>query len=200
MRGDHIGKFSIGTHPLYHGRTSRSELNAYFETMCQLWLQIAQAIVSAHELNIVLGDLSFTNVLVSGSDKVCIVDLESAVEEGQDPQVGLNTPGVTSPGTLLSGICDRTNDFYALGSLIFGSIMLATGFTHLYPTARPGFLEELKQDLGLSDELISLVDGLLTEPSASSPSRSSARFRSSRAVLAHWWRVSRGSPHQRESD
>ena len=59
--------------------------------MRALWLQIAIAIKAAHELGIVLGDLSFTNIIIDKPSRVQIIDLESAVEVGIDEQVGLRT-------------------------------------------------------------------------------------------------------------
>ncbi len=68
--------------------------------MRPLWRQVAQAIAAAHERGILLGDLSFTNVMVTDDDTtVKIIDLEAAVEEGVDPQLGVYTLGISSPRT-----------------------------------------------------------------------------------------------------
>lgn len=162
--GDHLGRFTILRNPLYHGTITGPTLERYFRDVRELWLQLARAIASAHQLGIVLGDLSFTNVIVTEGSRVCILDLECAVEEGVDPQVGLHTQGLAAQRTLESGISDRANDYYALGAIMFGSIMLANGITGFYPPARTCFIEELTADLGLSGALIALIDDLMTLP------------------------------------
>ncbi|MDQ3654152.1 MAG: protein kinase/lanthionine synthetase C family protein, partial [Chloroflexota bacterium] len=166
VSGDHLGRYSIRHNPLYHGDINAPALGSYFIKVRHLWLQIAQAIRAAHTLGIVIGDLSFTNIMVTEASRVQIIDLESATEDGMDPPVGLHTPGVTSPHALQSGESDRGNDYYALGAIIFGSIMLANGIVGFYPAAGPRFLEELKRDVGLPDELVGLIQDLMTVPSS----------------------------------
>ena len=169
VAGNHLGQFTIGRNPLYQGPVTATGLEHYFQDIRQLWLQLARAIGSAHELGIVLGDLSFANVVVTGSARVRLLDLECAVEEGVDPQVGLHTPGLAAPHTLQSGISDRANDYYALGAIIFGSIMLATGISGFYPPSRGRFLRELRVDLALPDELIGLIEALMAPPTDDGP-------------------------------
>jgi len=66
VEGEHLGVFTIRRNPLYSaGNLSGETLGAYWQTMRDLWLQIARAIDAAHTRKVVLGDLSFTNILVS---------------------------------------------------------------------------------------------------------------------------------------
>jgi tRNA A-37 threonylcarbamoyl transferase component Bud32 len=160
--GTHIGRFSIAHNPVYRQVTTPA-LVEYLGTMRDLWVQLAKAIAAAHERGIVLGDLSFTNVIVSESARVTLIDLESAVQEGLDDHVGLHTPGNAAQHTFDSGVSDRDSDYYALGSIIFGSVVLANGITGFYPPAARRFLETLRVDLGLPGELVALIDDLMGE-------------------------------------
>jgi hypothetical protein len=158
--GEHLGHFSIHNNPIYGGGTLEPGLMpAYLERMRGLWLQITQAIVAAHQHDIALGDLSFTNVLVGEGDRVTICDLETATEHGVDAELGLHTPGMST-----WGVSERANDYHALGALMFGSIMLAHGFCGFYPPARRRFLDELTEDLALPDALVRLIDDLMERP------------------------------------
>ena len=161
LPGEHIGRFTIRHNPLYLGNVTATTIDAYLERMRELWLQLAWAIVGAHERGIVLGDLSFTNVLVS-EGRIQLCDLEASTQEGVDVEVGLHTPGLS-----VSGVSGQANDWYAFGSIIFGSIMLAHGFVGFHPPARRRFLDELTADLGLPDDLVALVDDLMERPERS---------------------------------
>lgn len=157
--GVHMGLFSIRGNPIYSGQVSAASLDSYFDRMRRVWGHLARAITAAHNRHIVLGDLSFTNILVSESGEIRICDLETALEEGADVPLGLHTPGMSA-----SGIGHRANDFYSLGSLIFGSVLLVHGFAGFDTLARRRFLEELTADLSLPGELGALINELTEKP------------------------------------
>jgi serine/threonine protein kinase len=161
VAGDHLGRYSIGTHPLYSGRLSRESLVTYFRQMRRLWSDIAKAIAAAHERRIVLADLSFTNVLLTPDHKIRICDLEASFEEGRDAQVGLYTPGFIGSDAFTSGVSGKLDDYHSLGAIMMGSIMLINGAVGFYPDARPRFLAELRADLDLPTPLLSLIDDLM---------------------------------------
>ncbi|MGW4027167.1 lanthionine synthetase LanC family protein, partial [Streptomyces sp. NPDC005009] len=166
LAGDHLGRYSIKRNPLYRANITEPALDEYYADLRRRWLQLAQAIRAAHRRGIVLGDLSFSNVIVTGPSTLRIIDLECAVEEGVDPPVGLHTPGMATPGAVRSGISDRDNDLHALGAVVFGSVMLANGMSELYPPSRRRFLADLTDDLGLSDCFVGLLDELMDRPAS----------------------------------
>ncbi|MDX2153866.1 MAG: class III lanthionine synthetase LanKC [Bryobacteraceae bacterium] len=159
VSGSHLGLLSLRHNPIYSGTASTQTLAAYFERMRALWLQLAHAIAAAHQLGIVLGDLSFTNILVSDDGALRICDLETAVEEGVDGPLGLHTPGMSA-----AGISARANDYYSLGALMLGSMLLIHGLTGFHPPLRAVFLAELERDLATPPELRALIDSLMTQP------------------------------------
>ncbi|MDN3351953.1 class III lanthionine synthetase LanKC [Actinomadura sp. DC4] len=160
--GGHLGKATVTRNPLYVGPPTTEAFAGYLASMRGLWTQIARAIAAAHREGVVLADLSFTNIMVDG-DRVRIVDLEAGAEE-TDEQLGLHTQGFASPRVLRTGAGGPADDHYALGGIIFGSLMLATGLTGFHPPARRRFLDELTEDMGLPAALGALVDRLM-EPS-----------------------------------
>ncbi|MCX5395062.1 class III lanthionine synthetase LanKC [Streptomyces sp. NBC_00094] len=164
LPGDHLGRYSIQRNPLYRTGVTAAVLDEYYAGLRGLWLQMARAVQAAHRRGIVLGDLSFGNVIVQDPSTIRVIDLECAVEEGIDPPVGLHTPGMATPGAVRSGISDRDNDIYALGALVFGSVMLANGMSELYPPSRRRFLADLSDDLRLSDRFLGLLDELMEGP------------------------------------
>ncbi|HBY63585.1 MAG TPA: hypothetical protein DEH78_27485 [Solibacterales bacterium] len=157
--GTHLGLFSLRNNPLYAGNITAETLAAYLERMRGLWLQVAQAIAAAHERGVVLGDLSFTNILVGDDHHIRICDLESAAQEGVDAPVGLYTPGMS-----VAGVTERANDYYSLGALMLGSVFLVHGLTGFHAPLRSVFLDELQRDLATPADLRTLIDDLMTKP------------------------------------
>lgn len=160
VAGAHLGHYTIRRNPLYHGRVTRVKTARYFGELRTLWVEIAQAISAAHRRGIVLGDLSFTNVMVKDAAEIRIIDLECAVEEGLDPPVGLHTPGLTAPWALRNGRSDRAADWYGLGALMLGSVALAAGVAGMHPQAAARFLDELDADIALPEGLRELIADL----------------------------------------
>lgn len=167
--GDHLGHVSIRRHPVYHGSVTAAGMAAYLEAVRTLWSRVALALAAAHERGVALGDLSPTNIIVSGQGWVRLIDLESAVEDGVDAQLGLQTRGYAAPSRLAAGVADAAGDRYGLGAVIFMTLMVANGFVALHPPGQARFLAELKVDLGLSDDLVALVNDLMRDPPRDGP-------------------------------
>ena len=176
LPGDHLGRFTTHNNPLYWGDYRASSFLEYYEKMRQLWLQLAEAIKIAHQRQIVLCDLSFSNVRIEISEKVRIIDLEAAVELGIDPTVGLHTLGVSGLRTSHLGLDHPLDDYASLGSLILGSVMLVPGFLALHPPSRGIFLRELKNDLQLADEFLEVVDELSLSETCANAQAAAARI------------------------
>lgn len=161
LEGQHLGQVSIANNPVCHNDLSATALRDYYKKMRGLWRQVAAAIVAAHARGILLGDLSFGNVMVvDGGTRVQLIDLEAAVQEGVDEELGIYTTGLASPTTVRTGRYDRANDYHALGSLMLGSLMVVNNVVGYHRPALARFLESLGDDLRLPVELIELVADL----------------------------------------
>ncbi|MFI0738848.1 class III lanthionine synthetase LanKC [Streptomyces sp. NPDC021100] len=164
LPGEHLGRHTIRKNPLYRAGLTRAALDDYYADVRPVWEGLARAVKAAHGRGIVLGDLSFGNVIVPEPGGLRVIDLECAVEEGVDPPVGLHTPGMALPETVRSGGADRANDLYALGAMVFGSVVLANAMTELYAPSRRRFLADLTAELGLSGPFVELLDTLMEQP------------------------------------
>ncbi|WP_406457176.1 class III lanthionine synthetase LanKC [Streptomyces sp. NBC_01622] len=159
VEGRHLGQVSISANPLYTGVLTGEAFAAYHSRMRELFGQVATAIAAAHSRGIVLADLSFMNVMVDDHDRVRVIDLEGAVQEGIDPSPGLYTPGYSSRRANESAPA-AADDYAALGAMMFGSVMLNNSMVGFHPPALPRFLAEFKRDLALPDDLIALISDL----------------------------------------
>lgn len=166
ISGPQFSQHSIATNPLVTGELTPAALAAYHDRMRQLFGQFVAALDAAHRRGIVLGDLSWTNVLLDeDSDRLIIIDLEAAVQ-GTDANLGLYTPGVSSPRSIRAGRATPADDYSALGRILFGSLMLLNGFVGYQPAALGRLLDALAADLGLPADLVELVRELTAEPDA----------------------------------
>jgi hypothetical protein len=147
--GESLGRTSIATNPLYAGPLTGPALAAYHGRMRGIFAQLADAIAAAHRRGITLADLSYANVLIDADDRIRVIDLEGAVEDGVDSPTGLYTPGFSGG-----------NDFATLGAMMFGAIVLNTAIVAFDPAARLRFLAEVQSDLGVPDDLVALVEDL----------------------------------------
>ena len=164
--GEQMSQRSIATNPILTTDLRPDALRAYYAQQQSWWLALVDAITAAHERGILLGDLSFTNVLVrSGDDRLVVIDLETAVRIGTDEPVGLHTPGVSSTRAIDTGVADHANDFHGLGALMLGSVMLVNAAVGYDNRRLPRFLAALTDDLRLPGELTELIADLL-DPAA----------------------------------
>lgn len=164
LDGQQLGQLSIALNPLCTLDLNGPALRGYLTHMRDLWRQIAEAIAAAHERGILLGDLSFTNVMVVEGDRtVKVIDLEAAVQEGVDPELGIHTIGYASPRTVRTNRYDRANDYHALGALMLGSLMVVNGAVGYHRPALPRFLDALATDLALPHALVELIAELTDE-------------------------------------
>ena len=175
LEGEHLGRYTARHNPIYRASQSGSDVAKYLHRMYPLWAELAGAVAAAHARGVILGDLSFTNVLVTGDDRLRLIDLECAIEEGRDRAVGLHTPGLASDRARRDGITDRENDTYALGALVFGSLFLTNSFWELHPPARTRILEEISSDLLLPTGLTHVIRRLMRLPPDDSKNCSAAQ-------------------------
>jgi len=157
--GRHLGQVSIGANPLYVGPFTGQAFAEYHGRMQKVFVQLADAIATAHRQGIVLADISFTNVMLDSEDRIHIIDLEGAVRLGVDRPTGLYTPGVSRPLASGSGP-GPAGDYAALGALIFGTVGLNNAVVGFHPPALQRFLAELQLDVGVPEDMVALITDL----------------------------------------
>ncbi|GAA4906369.1 protein kinase-like protein [Stackebrandtia albiflava] len=158
VTGPQMSTLSISDNPVYTLELTPERMAGYWGRMRDLFGELVAAIGEAHRRDVVLGDLSWTNLLVDeDTGRLVIIDLEAAVEKGVDPPLQMYTKGVSSPRFIRSGVAAPADDYYSVGAMMFGAIVLANGFLGYRPDAIGRFLDSLSADLGLPAELRSLV-------------------------------------------
>jgi serine/threonine protein kinase len=174
--GQQMSTRSIPANPILNGKLRRQELIDYYREQQRHWLALLDALDAAHRRNVVLADLSFANVLHSSADdRLVIIDLEAAVRIGQDELLGLHTPGVSSPRIAGSGDADFTTDYYSLGALMLGSVMLVNAAVGYHPPLLEPFLDELAADLALPSQLPAIIMSLMRPEADTSPDPAALR-------------------------
>ncbi|MFJ9350013.1 class III lanthionine synthetase LanKC [Streptomyces sp. NPDC101237] len=167
IEGTHLGHLGIVENPVYNLDLSAERLTDYYERFRALWLRVADAIAVCHERGIVLGDLSLTNIMVTGDDRVLLIDMESAFHEdapaGPARGARLYTPGMVTRRARLAGQGDRRTDYYAFGGLILGCVMLCHQTDFIDRTMPRRLLAEVAADLELPSELVRLITDLYDE-------------------------------------
>ncbi|MFJ5881269.1 class III lanthionine synthetase LanKC [Kitasatospora cineracea] len=164
VEGVHFGLHCIVNNPMIKGDLRPEALRDYFLGLRPLWGQIASAVEAAHRRGILLGDLSFTNVIVHPDGlSVRIIDLEAAVEEGVDAHTGLRTVGLASPRMVATGRYDRAHDWHTVGAILLSSLMAVNNTVGFHRPALPRFLHALAEDLALPAELTALITDLMDD-------------------------------------
>ncbi|MGH2441950.1 MAG: class III lanthionine synthetase LanKC [Chloroflexota bacterium] len=197
--GPHLGLLAIASSPLVTNDLGPVNVQQYIDSIKRIWSSLANGIATMHECGIVCGDLSLTNVMVRDVDRgdVRIVDLEAAWEEGVDAPVGIMTPGFGSAKQPASS--GSRDDVYALGSIMLGTLFPINNVFAVEPDLRTAFSGEFLEDLGLPEELRSLILACMSDtagerPSAREVERSLAQMRLISSPR------SRREPRRRNSD
>ncbi|MDH6131604.1 hypothetical protein P3T37_000978 [Kitasatospora sp. MAA4] len=164
--GTPFGRHCLRTNPLVTLDLEPASVRSYFLGLRGLWRRLAEAVSTAHQRGILLGDLCGTGVCVDpDTGTATVVRLETGVREGLDAHLDLHTPGLASPRLAAIGRYDRAGDWHALGALIFSSVMAVGDSTGFHRPALSRFLAELAYDLALPAELVDLIDDLTAEDS-----------------------------------
>lgn len=143
-------------------RVGRADLRKFFGHYRRLYLKIALALQIMHERDVVFGDVSLANLMVSpDGEEIRFIDFEGAVETGVDLPRPLATPGFTS--RRLTGLWTptRADDCYGLGALMFAGMMPVNNALSLDGRAVERFLGAWRDDLGMPSEYAEVVRGLM---------------------------------------
>lgn len=133
-----------------------------FHRIREMIRKIVNAVTIVHQYQIVLRDLTKTNVLFMPDDSIRLIDFELAYEmDRDDPVVAGSTFGYASPQQLSNQVPQPSDDFYALGALLVDIISVRASGLYLN---RSGVLNSIRQtldDLGLPHNLLQIIEGLL---------------------------------------
>ena len=138
-----------------HSSGHRFNPEIYIEMLYTLWTQMAYAVKTAHDHNILINDFSPGNIIFSNQNETLhLIDLEAACEEGVDTRSqNIRTIGFRSQENL----SDKLNDIYGLGALIFHFNCPINPVLELEPNLKNVFLADLEKDGHISRDLRELL-------------------------------------------
>lgn len=87
--------------------------------LAKLVNNITNIIIKIHKENVVIGDLSPTNIMVEPSGKIKLIDLEFARKRGNKQSNKHGTFGYTAPWVLTGEVARFQDDLYSLGAIIY---------------------------------------------------------------------------------
>lgn len=142
-------------------RPTRQKIAELWSEYRRIFIQVAELIKIAHQAGIILMDLSPNNILLKNDGQnILTIDLESAVQMGQDTSAGLVTPGFASIQDMEASPHFEM-DYYALGALMLHCIIPINSMMDIDPHAPHRFLESVITEYGLPPALCSLITQLL---------------------------------------
>ncbi|PHQ51748.1 hypothetical protein BLA24_11720 [Streptomyces cinnamoneus] len=129
VEGERLHEAIARRHPLFRPGAGEGEAAEYARWACAVLERIEAAVASLHGRGVVFGDLHPGNVLVRPDGGVCLVDFETAFEEGEGFTPVLGTAGFVAPWAR-SG---RAVDAYALDCLRLAVFCPLTELTRFDP-------------------------------------------------------------------
>jgi tRNA A-37 threonylcarbamoyl transferase component Bud32 len=133
------------------------------------WLygRIAATLEILHDRNIVFGDLSTTNILVSPAQEVVrFIDFEGAHELGVDTPPLFFTAGFAPRELIRDGESGTPEDLYGFGALMLAGIRPIGELFGISPASLDTFLRSYSRDLGVPPAIVGCIRGLLDQSRA----------------------------------
>lgn len=155
---------------LLRDRYDEETIRDFCESFSTIGRNLLDAVQSIHSQDIVIGDLSPSNVLIDTETlELKIIDFEGAayVGEERDLRNNLFTKGYVPPERLEQDenlyTVSEEDDYYAAGGVLSNLVIPAQVFFHLNPDARKPFAEQISKDTGLPDYVTDVVFSLMYE-------------------------------------
>ena len=151
-------------------RPSAEDVAEYVRRFCRVYARIADMIGMLHERRIVFSDISHYNVMVAGdAEEIRLIDFEGAYEQDVDIATLLFTPGFTTREVLEQGQAQQEDDLFGLGGLMLAGLLPVNSLMSVDPVAGIRFLDHLRHDFDLPQDLIDVPKRLLSLKRADRP-------------------------------
>lgn len=165
VQGESLHTFTGKYSPVIRTSHTEDELQAWWQLLRSVAVSILDKVRILHARDVVFGDLSLNNVLVTIEDGRCVgvrlIDFEGASRPGVDTAVNMFTPGFARPGRPARQYTTLADDHYALGALLFSLLLPVAVLTNVKENALPSFLEDFTADFGLPPVFAEVVNRLL---------------------------------------
>lgn len=170
IAGRTLGQYCARRSPLLMSQPGTMRLATYIQQTKSIFASLARALKTMHDSDVVMADLSLSNVLVDTDTlTVKLIDLESSFEKGADEPIYLMTPQFAAPEQRSRGSITEAADRYAFGALLLAFLCPSAGATRLNPAALELLLREITIDLELPRSVPDLVEMLMAETPSRRP-------------------------------
>jgi len=145
----------------------KSKIKKFYSIFKLIATNLIKAITKIHSYNIILGDISPSNILINPENlNVKIVDFESALDldnsEGFESFSSLwATPGFASPERIAEKKITFKDDFYSIGMVLYSLILPVQAFFDLSPNSKDLFIDRIIRSTGLPPTIKNTVFYLL---------------------------------------
>ncbi len=156
----------MGNHSAIHSillrtRASARECNEWVAMFAKLCSKLIGIIRQLHSRNIVFADLSPSNLIVTPSGELKIIDFEGAYQPRVDHASNLYTPGFVSKRRISGAEASAEDDYYSAGAVLLGYLLPINDALHLDPQLRQRFIGSIRKDMVLPEVIIGLIERLL---------------------------------------
>lgn len=142
----------------------------YHEKALQIGINLARGLQVLHENNVVLGDISASNVIIDEDTlDITFIDVEGTYDIDNHDDAFLFSPGFTSDDRRTRVVPTFEDDYYGLGGLLLCLLHLINTVIEIKPGAHLCFIKELQADFQLPEELVNIILSLMQKDSDKRP-------------------------------
>lgn len=120
----------VCTHYRLDGVSSFDEEKA-IRNRLEIFLKVCDALEYAHSRNVMHCDLKPANIMIGEYHETYIMDwgIAHAIQPEESKRTLAGTPQYLSPEAILGESCDQRADIFAMGAILFETVMLKPAFT-----------------------------------------------------------------------
>lgn len=150
--------------PLLRVNPSEADSIEFYNIYIKIFIGLLEAIKKLHELGIVIGDLSPTNILIDkNSFSVRIIDFEGAFRPNHDSPQNLFTPGFRVEYKGINKESNFQDDIYAIGVIMMYSMFPIAAMAHVRTDVFSSVLSVVVKDIGWEDTSVQkVINGLIS--------------------------------------
>lgn len=184
ISGLNLGPYFTQHTPFVKVVRTQKDSQDYVGKMLTIFKKLSQSIYKIHQDQIVISDLSATNILVDEETlDIRLIDLEGAWRKGQDEPTGMRTPGYSDVRTFYKNE-GEVNDVYGFGSVMLFSLFPFNNLLELDHSKKGYLIDTVGAKIGYPNDLLNLIKECMHENPSERPTMESVCQRI-KAVATH---------------